>query len=523
MCDCIYFGLQITIALGLLKKLGSETAIYGMSSIVGRAVNSVLMVPFHTTVFSDPKEYGINAVFYAYAAFFNVVYTFGMETAFFRFASRERQYLQTYFNQAVSAVGLVALTGSSLLWLFANELAALIQYPGLGLYVRCFALLFAIDAIVAIPFARLRLEGRPVLFASLKLGSIFLYVLLNLFFLYVCRKAVMGERFLFMQDFAKYIFKPEWAIGYIFLANLIANAAQLPAFAFVFKGFRLQWHWQTLWPMLRYAYPLLFMGLAGIVNEVIDRQMLKWLLPEGFYEGISTDGAIGIYSACFKFGVFITLAIQAFRYAAEPFFFAQAADKNSPELFARIMHYFIIACLLMYVGIGANIDWVQYLLLGSDAYRQGLAVVPVLLLANCLLGIYYNLTVWFKITDRTYYGTWFATLSATLTIGGNYLLIPVIGYMGSALMHLICYAVMSAACLYYGQKYYPIPYRWQPALLYASIATAIIYLLQWFDFQLFAVKQAIALLLSAGFAALIFMREIRPMIQQSKAITKKNL
>jgi O-antigen/teichoic acid export membrane protein len=514
---------QITIALGLLKKLGSETAIYGISSIVGRAVNSVLMVPFHTAVFTDPSEYGINSVFYAYAAFFNVIYTFGMETAFFRFATRERQHLQVYFNQAVTAIAAVAFTGSGLLWLFADELAALIQYPGLGLYVRCFALLFAIDAIVAIPFARLRLEGRPVLFASLKLGSIFFYVALNFFFLYICRKAAAGESFLFMQDFAQQIFKPEWAVGYIFLANLIANAAQLPAFAFVFKGFRIQWQWQILQPMLRYAYPLLFMGLAGIVNEVIDRQMLKWLLPVSFYEGISTDGAIGIYSACFKFGVFITLAVQAFRYAAEPFFFAQATDKNSPELFARVMHYFIIACLLMYVGIGANIDWVQYLLLGSAAYREGLAVVPILLLANCLLGVYYNLTVWFKITDRTYYGTWFAILGAVLTIGGNYLLIPVIGYMGAALMHLICYAAMSTACLYYGQKFYPIPYRWQPVLFYTLLATAIIYIPQWIDFQEFIWKQIFALLLSAAFAALIFMREVRPMMKRGKTAAKKNL
>lgn len=481
------------------------------------------MVPFHTAVFTDPSEYGINSVFYAYAAFFNVIYTFGMETAFFRFATRERQHLQVYFNQAVTAIAAVAFTGSGLLWLFADELAALIQYPGLGLYVRCFALLFAIDAIVAIPFARLRLEGRPVLFASLKLGSIFFYVALNFFFLYICRKAAAGESFLFMQDFAQQIFKPEWAVGYIFLANLIANAAQLPAFAFVFKGFRIQWQWQILQPMLRYAYPLLFMGLAGIVNEVIDRQMLKWLLPVSFYEGISTDGAIGIYSACFKFGVFITLAVQAFRYAAEPFFFAQATDKNSPELFARVMHYFIIACLLMYVGIGANIDWVQYLLLGSAAYREGLAVVPILLLANCLLGVYYNLTVWFKITDRTYYGTWFAILGAVLTIGGNYLLIPVIGYMGAALMHLICYAAMSAACLYYGQKFYPIPYRWQPVLFYTLLATAIIYIPQWIDFQEFIWKQIFALLLSAAFAALIFMREVRPMMKRGKTAAKKNL
>ncbi|WP_448520489.1 oligosaccharide flippase family protein [Rhodoflexus sp.] len=499
--------------MGLLKKLGSETAIYGLSSIIGRAVNSVLMVPFHTAVFTDPGEYGINSVFYAYAAFFNIVYTFGMETAFFRFATRERQHLQSYFNQSITVIIVVALLGSGLLWLFADELAALIRYPGLGLYVRCFALLFAIDAIVAIPFARLRLEGRPVLFASLKLGSISLYVGLNFFFLYVCRKAVAGESFLFMQDFAQQIFKPEWAVGYIFLANLIANAAQLPAFAFVFKGFRLQWHWQTLQPMLRYAYPLLFMGLAGIVNEVIDRQMLKWLLPEGFYAGISTDGAIGIYSACFKFGVFITLAVQAFRYAAEPFFFAQAANKNSPELFARIMHYFIIVCLLMYVVIGANINWVQYLLLGSDAYREGLAVVPVLLLANCLLGIYYNLTVWFKITDRTHYGTWFAALGAALTVGGNYLLIPVLGYMGAALMHLICYAAMSAVCLYYGQKFYPIPYRWQPAIAYAIGGIVVVYAAQLIDFQNFIWNQVANLAMSVAFAVAVFMREIRPLLR----------
>lgn len=466
------------------------------------------MTPFHTAVFTNPSEYGINAVFYAYAAFFNVIYTFGMETAFFRFATRQPSQQQEYFNQAITAVALVAFTGSSLLWLLADSVAVLIGYPGLGLYVRCFAILFAIDALVAIPFARLRLEGRAVLFASLKLGSIVLYVALNFFFLYICRKAVAGEGFLFMQRFAKVIFKPQWAVGYVFLANLIANAAQLPAFAFVFKGFRLQWQWKRLQPMLQYAYPLLFMGLAGIANEVIDRQMLKWRLPEGFYEGITTDGAIGIYSACVKFGVFITLAVQAFRYAAEPFFFTHS---NSPEVLARLMHYFVITCLLMYVCIGANIDWVQYLLLGSSIYRQGLVVVPILLLANCLLGVYYNLTVWFKVTDRTHYGAWLALLGAVITVIGNYVFIPMGGYVASALMHLICYLVMSLACLYFGQKFYPIPYRWKPLLRYAAVATVVVYAAQIFQVQEAIYRTLLNLSLTAGFLAWILVVEVRPL------------
>jgi O-antigen/teichoic acid export membrane protein len=215
------------------------------------------------------------------------------------------------------------------------------------------------------------------------------------------------------------------------------------------------------------------MGLAGMVNETLDRQLLKFWLPAGFYPGHDNDAAVGIYSAGYKLSIFISLAIQAFRYSAEPFFFAQSADKNSPPLFAKVMHYFVILLLGMGLAVVANLDWLGQVFLRGRAYRESLDMVPILLMANILLGVYYNLTVWFKITDRTQYGLWFTLAGAGVTVLANWLLIPQLGYFGSAWGHLLCYLTLCGLCYFYGQRFYPIPYRWGAALGYLLLALAL--------------------------------------------------
>ena len=228
--------------------------------------------------------------------------------------------------------------------------------------------------------------------------------------------------------------------------------------------------------MYRYAYPVMITGLAGMTNEMFSRVTLEWWLPENFYPGQSSDYALGIFGACYKFGMLMSLTVTAFRYAAEPFFFSNASDKTSPQLFAKVNHYFIIVCCVLLLSVGINLDLLKYFL-RSEAYWQGLTIVPILLLAYLFLGAYYNFSIWFKLTDKTYYGTMITVGGAILTIASNFLLIPIFGYWGSSLSTLICYLSMTIACYWLGQKHYPIPYSINKSLAYILITTAIVYLI----------------------------------------------
>lgn len=218
--------------------------------------------------------------------------------------------------------------------------------------------------------------------------------------------------------------------------------------------------------MLVYSYPLLLMGIAGVTNQLFSIPMLEFLLPANFYQNYDTETAVGIYAACYKLSIFMNLAIQAFRFAAEPFFFSRASDKNSPALFSQVMHYFIIVCCLIYFAVTVNLPWIGPLFLQNPLYQEGLEVVPVLLLGYLFFGVYINLSIWFKLSDKTKFGTWFTAIGAVLTVILNVVLIPLIGYMGAAVASLLVYFCMTALCYFYGQRYYPIPYRTLAGLLY---------------------------------------------------------
>lgn len=450
--------------MNILKKLASQTAIYGISSNVGRLLNYVL-VPLHTSIFM-PEQYGIISDFYAKAAFFNVVYTYGMETAYFRFSTKakeNREDKQEVYNLILSMLILTSIVFSMFLTVFSVPLANLMNYPdNFGQYVIIFAWLFAADTLVTIPFAKMRQENKAKLFATLRILSIVTNVALNFFFLWFCKE-----------------YMPTWydeklGIAYIFIANLIGNLIIIPFLWRYFADFKFDFNFQKLSPILLYAYPILFTGFAAMINEVISRDFIKYYLPENFYEGRNSLEAVGIFSACYKFSIFITLAVQAFKYAAEPFFFSKAADKDSPLLFAKISKYFIIAGVCMYAGVSLNLDLLQHFLLGKPEYAEGLTIVPILLLANLFLGIYYNLSIWFKATDKTYFGTILGFTGAAITIIGNLALIPYFGYVGSAIATFVCYFVMAALSYYYGQKYYPIPYNLKNAFSWIGFATVLI-------------------------------------------------
>ncbi len=456
-----------------LKKLASDTAIYGISSIGGRLLN-YLLVPFYTEVF-ETGEYGIVTELYAYVAFLNVLYLYGIETAYFRFANRYRDDEPRVFNTAFTSIFTSSLLLSGTLCLFAPSIVEALNYPGKEHYVYWFAAILTIDAIMAIPFARLRLQGRPIKFAAAKLGNIVLNIGLNIFFLVFCYDIYRGEYLQELQPLIGGFFRPEWGVDYVFLANLIANAAWiLMLFPELMQArFRIDKnYWKS---MLIYAYPLLFMGIAGATNEMMSRSMLKYILPESLYPDLTNKEALGIFGACYKLSIFMNLVIQAFRFASEPFFFSKADNRNSPELFSRVMQYFIIACCFIFLAVSVNLHWIGPLVLRDPAYWRGFDIVPILLLGYLFFGIYMNLAIWFKLADKNKYGTWFTLSGALLTVILNFSLIPVFGMVGAALSTLAVYLYMAAICYYYGQKHYPIPYRLSSAFAYIIGTAAIVY------------------------------------------------
>jgi O-antigen/teichoic acid export membrane protein len=455
---------------GVAKKLVGQTAAYGVSSIIGRVLN-FLLFPLYLGIF-DRGDYGVINGLYAYVAFFNILYIFGLETAFFRFATQAGADRQALFNKVLSflVVSSVLLSGSIIV--FADPIAQLLDLPGQQLFIRWLALILAIDAIVAIPFARLRLENKAKKFAAIKMFNILITVFANVFIYWFCHGVYQGDFLAALKPLVQLIYFPEWKLGYIFLINLIANLLVIPMLWREFAGWRFQLDLSYLKPLLKYGYPIMFMGFAGMVNEVLDRILLLRMLPDNFYPGTTPVGALGVYGANYKLAVFMSLAIQAFRYAGEPFFFSQAREKNSPQTFAQVMKWFVIVCAFIFLFISVNLEAFK-LLLRQEQFYAGLAVVPVLLLANLFLGVYYNLSIWFKLADKTKYGTFIGFGGAAITILLNVLLIPHFGYLGCAWATLACYFSMAAACYFFGQKHYPIPYPVGTLFFYLAAALAL--------------------------------------------------
>lgn len=489
--------------MSIAKKLVGQTAAYGLSSIVGRALN-YLLVPVYTRVFL-PEEYGIVSYLYAFVAFFNILYTYGMETAFFRFANRPDSDAKAVYNRVLSAILVSSAILTAVLLLASGAIARYIGYPDQKEYIIWLALVLAIDAIVAIPFAWLRHQNKAIKFASIKLSNILITVAANLLFLVFFRHIYEGKYLQELRPLVSYVYDPDFGVGYIFLINLVANALLLPMLWKELRIFRFKLDVEQLKPMLQYAYPLLFMGLAGMVNEVLDRLLLEQRLPENFYPGMSNMAAVGIYSACYKLAIFMTLTIQAFRYAAEPFFFSQSKDKDSPKTFATVMKWFVIFCAFIFLFISANLEDFAYFI--GPEYWDGLIIVPVLLLANLFLGVYYNLSVWFKLTDKTHFGTYISFGGAAITVLFNLLLIPILGYMGSAIATLVCYFSMALVSYILGQRHYPIPYPAKSILAYVLLAIGLVWLALGIDIEGFWIRHAYHLALCGIFLAIVCLRE----------------
>ena len=449
--------------MGTLKKLAGQTAIYGMSSIIGRILN-YLLVPLYTRVFTQ-EEYGVVILMYSFVAVIFIILTYGMETAYFRFSELEKNKKSVY-NTAISSLLVTTFVFLVATLMFSGNIATWIKYPDQVNFVKWLAIILALDTLTTIPFARLRAENRPGRFATIKLINIGVNIGLNLFFVLFCPWVIKNSSEGFVFNFVSLVFKPELGlISYVFISNLVASSLTLllllpEIFKFQFKIDKIIWN-----KMIKYAWPLLLTGIAGIMNETIGRVLLRYLLPEEIAEQ-----QLGIYAASFKIAILLSLFVQAFRYAAEPFFFAQEREKDSKVIYARVMKYFVLTVSIIFLGIMMYLDVV--ILVVGENFREGVAVIPILLLAYVFLGIFYNLSIWYKLTNKTLYGAMIAMGGAIITIVLNLVWIPVFSYMGSAWATFFCYLFMMVVSFIMGRKIFPVPYETIKIVSYLLLAVA---------------------------------------------------
>jgi O-antigen/teichoic acid export membrane protein len=453
--------------LNPLKKLAGQTALYGISSILGRSLN-YLLVPLYTSQFL-PEAFGVYTELYAYVGFLVVLLTYGMETALFRFANQEPDNKQVYSSALVSFL-ISSIAFAVIFTLASGPIATAMEYANHPEYITWFAWILALDALSALPFARLRLQNKPFRFAMVRLVSIGVNVGLNLFFLYFAKNAFdAGE-----TSWSASCYDPSIGVGYIFIINLISSIVTLVLLLPAFRGLSAGFSAKTWKRMMRYGMPLVVVGFAGIINETLDRALMKYLLP---FDHETNMYQLGIYGANYKLAMLMTIFIQAYRYAAEPFFFSQAKEKDSKLLFAQILNYFALAGAFIFLLVTLFIDVFKWFIRNPE-FHEGLNVVPILLMANLFFGLYISLSIWYKLSDKTGLGGWVALSAAALTIALNVWWIPIYGYTGSAWATLIVYVYLATVSLILGNKYYPVPYQVGRIAIYILVAAAI-YLLDY--------------------------------------------
>lgn len=454
-----------------MKILAKETAIYGVSSIVGKFLNWML-VPLYTYVLQQQSDYGIVTNLYAWTALLLVILTYGMETGFFRFANKEGENPQTVYSTS-----LIALFSTSLLFAVAcviwqTPIANALSYPSHSEFIALLGIVVAMDAFASIPFAYLRYKKRPLQFAALKLLFVFLNIVLNIFFLVLCPK---------IQDWAiiSSWYNPNYGVGYVFVANILATGIQtlclLPA---ILEGCRVNhglpthesghiFSWTLLKQMLRYSLPLLVLGVCGIMNQTLDRILFPF-----FYNGADAQAQLGIYGACFKVAMVMMMFTQAFRYAYEPFVFAKHKDRESVAAYADAMKYYIIFSYMILLGMIFYLDLLKFII--APSYWEGLKVVPVVLWTYIFQGVYFNLSFWYKLTDKTQWGAYFSILGVVITFALQAIFVPRIGYMASAASSTVCYLVIMLLSYFVGRKHLEIPYDLRRIGIYTLLVVALL-------------------------------------------------
>jgi O-antigen/teichoic acid export membrane protein len=434
-----------------IKKLAGQTLWYGMSS-VGVRMLSYLLNPLLVYLMNDASgvaEYGGYSLLFACIAFANIIFTYGFETGFFRFSNKEgidknSLYQTTFGSLLISSVLMAVIIG-----FFYKEINTFLQFEDHPEYILWALGIIVLDTLSVIPFAKLRQNNQPRKYAFIKIGGVLINICLVVFLVaylplyYESNSDALGKNWYMQQN----------KIGLILIANLFMSLFIVLMLYKEWKSFRFKINIALWKQVFQYSSPMIIIGLAGMVNEVLDRVMLAKLLP---LSNDTSKAVVGVYAANYKLAIFITLFIQAFKMAAEPFFFKQSNDKNSPQLYAKVMKWFVVTLCIAFLFTMLFIDVWQYLI--ADSYRVGLGVVPILLMANIFLGIYYNLSVWYKITDNMRFGIYITVFGATITLVGNYIFIPYYGMYATAWVTFACYLVMVVVSYVIGQKYFPIPY-----------------------------------------------------------------
>jgi O-antigen/teichoic acid export membrane protein len=431
---------------------------YGLSSIAARFI-SYLLTPYLTLKLTD-AAYGEQAIVYAFIPFLNVIVTHGMETAYFRFGSKENEE-KIYHTSSFSMIIVTALVVSCLL-IWGAPIASLLQISLHPEYIKLVAWVVALDALTTIPFSKLRLEGRPKKYAFIKVGGILINIIATYAFISILPEYANAHKGSFIAGW----YVKGFEVGYILIANILQNVFVLVLLQKEIRALRFNIDYKLWRQMMLYALPLILVGFGGMINETMDRIMLGWWANGGSPE--ANKALVGTYSACYKLAILITISIQAFRMGAEPFFFKQAASDNAQKTYARVMKFFVITLCIMFLGVVLYIDIWKLFIRNPNMYA-GLKVVPILLIANMFLGVYYNLSIWYKLSNKTMAGAWITLLGAVITIGINFLLIPRYGYMASAWATFFCYGTMMIVSYKWGQKVYFIPYATKKLIAYFVI------------------------------------------------------
>lgn len=434
-----------------MKALAKETMIYGLSSIIGKFLNWML-VPLYTYVLAQQSDYGIVTNLYAWTALLLVILTYGMETGFFRFANLEGENPTTVYSTSMLSLLTTSVLFAVICCVFAQPISTILGYPGHAEFIALLAIVVAMDAFASIPFAYLRYKRRPIRFAVFKLLFVFLNIVLNLFFLVLCPN--IADNALIAPWY-----NPTYGVGYVFIANILSTGIQTlcllptmlePLIENRATGVRL-FSGNLLRRMLSYSMPLLVLGVCGIMNQTLDRILFPFL-----YSGTDAQTELGIYGACFKVAMVMMMFTQAFRYAYEPFVFAKHKDRQSVEAYADAMKYYIIFSFLILLGMVFYLDLLKFII--APNYWSGLRIVPIVLWTYIFQGIYFNLSFWYKLTDRTQWGAYFSLIGVVITFTLQVIFVPIIGYMASAASSTVCYIVIMLLSYFIGRKYLAVPY-----------------------------------------------------------------
>ncbi len=461
--------------MSAIKKFAGQTVIYGLSTVITRFLNFIL-TPVYVGLY-PPKVYGIFTLMYSWASMLNAILAFGMETTYFRYLNKYGNDKQKVYNNTFITVCVISLLFLLFSVLFVDNIAAWMQHgdvydPDYARYIRYFIYILVADALAVIPFAKVRADGRPIRYSLIRFANILTFIGLNLLFLFVIPMAI--KQGWYGAEFLSSWYREGW-VGYVFLSNLIASLLTLLLLMPEMLQLRFKYDLRMVREMLVYSLPVLIANISFIINENIDKIFLGRLLPAG----ISAQ-ELGIYAACCKIAIFLSIFINAFRLGAEPFFFSHSKNKNSADTYARIMNFFVIAVCLIFVLLVANIEILKYFIKGKDAaeqalYWSGLRVVPILLFGYVSLGIYINLSIWYKLSDQTRYGLYISGIGAILTIVLNIIFIPEYSYMASAWISLTAYTVMMVLSYLWGQRNYPIPYKLKRDLAYMAASICIVF------------------------------------------------